>query len=105
MSRFDPNVLDGNGMSPLCLAANREQEDVEVVQFLISAGANVNQVCAEQDAVSPDDEDLVTVGKFTPFLLAVNSTFINTAAELKNKNANIQVKKYLLGYLRDGNAY
>ena len=54
------NMLDDNGMSPLCYAANRETEDVDVVKYLLSNGANVNQVCAEQDAVSPDDEDLIT---------------------------------------------
>ena len=43
-----PNVPNANGMSPLCLAANREVEDVEVAKFLISNGANVNQICGSK---------------------------------------------------------
>ena len=62
MHRFDQkiNFLDRNGMSPLCLAANRETEGVEVVKYLLHNGADANQVCAEQNAVSSDDEDLTT---------------------------------------------
>jgi len=92
MHRFDQkiNFLDRNGMSPLCLAANRETEGVEVVKYLLHNGADANQVCAEQNAVSSDDEDLMTVGKYTPFLLAVNSTFLGTASELKRGYARIE---------------
>ena len=38
--------MNENKMTPLCLAANRTTENLEVVQFLIEKGANPMLLCS-----------------------------------------------------------